>query len=312
MSEAEKISILAQTLGDYYCSNREYLFYCPKCSHHKKKLSVNFDKNKFKCWVCDYAGHSIRRIVRSYGGYSDLRDWDVIDGTVDLNVFENLFGAPVEEEPKEIVELPEEFISLTGKTLPLTARPAKEYLRQRGVSASDIVRWKVGYCPSGDYGGRIVIPSFELDGTLNYFVARSYSNHWRKYDQPAVSRNLVFNHLYVDWDSDVVIVEGVFDAFVAGSNSIPILGSTLKENSKLFQEIVAHDSAVYVALDPDAEKKAMRLISQLLEYGVELYKIDISPYGDVGEMFREDFEKRKREAIEMDQSNYLLYCAKNI
>jgi len=148
-----------------------------------------------------------------------------------------------------------------------------------------------------------------MDGDLNYFVGRTYTSHWRRYDQPSVSRDIVFNHLYIDWDSDLVIVEGVFDAIVAGANSVPILGSVLRENSKLFQEIVKHDTPVYVALDPDAEKKALRLIKQLLEYGIELYKIDISPYGDVGEMFREEFNRRKEKAMLMDNDSYLLYCA---
>jgi len=250
-------------------------------------------------------------VVRAYGAFSDLTSWDRLEGKADLGLFEKFFGDYAEEENKAEVKLPEEFLSLTSKSLPLTARPARKYLTDRGVGHDDIVRWKIGYCPSGPYKGRVVVPSFGLDGTLNYFVGRSYTGHWKKYDQPAVSRDMIFNHLYVDWDQDIIIVEGVFDAIVSGSNSIPILGSTLRENSKLFQEIVAHDSAVYVALDPDAERKAVRLIEQLLQYDVELYKIDISPYGDVGEMFRKDFLERKQQATEMTQENYLLYRAEN-
>jgi hypothetical protein len=101
-------------------------------------------------------------------------------------------------------------------------------------------------------------------------------------------------------------VEGVFDALVSGPNTVPILGSTLREDSQLFQEIVKHDTPIYLALDPDAEKKAMRLIKKLLEYDVEVYKIDISSYSDVGEMSKEVFEQRKKEAVRMNTSNYLL------
>ena len=46
----------------------------------------------------------------------------------------------------------------------------------------------------------------------------------------------MFNEFYVDWD-EVVLVEGV-DAIIAGFNAILILGSTLRENSRLFQQIV--------------------------------------------------------------------------
>jgi len=308
MSDSEKLKILSDILGRSYRAGSEHLYACPKCSHHKMKLSVNLSKNKFKCWICDYAGHSIRRLVKSCGSFTQLADWDRLDGKTDISLFEQLFA--IEDlEPEPTVELPEEFVTLTSKKLPLSVKPALEYLKRRGITKDDILRWKVGCCTRGSYGERVVVPSFGESGKLNYFVGRSYSNNWKKYDQPAVSRDIVFNHLYIDWDSDIIIVEGVFDAMVAGANSVPILGSVLKENSKLFQEIVKHDATVYVALDPDAERKALKLIKQLLEYGIELYKVDIHPYSDVGEMFKDEFSKRKAQAIPMTENNYLKYCA---
>jgi len=117
---------------------------------------------------------------------------------------------------------------------------------------------------------------------------------------------MIFNHLYVDWDSDLIIVEGVFDALVSGPNTVPILGSSLREGSQLFQEIVRNDTPVFLALDPDAEKKAMRLIKKLLEYDVEVYKIDIAPFNDVGEMSKDIFEQRKKDAARMSNDDYLL------
>jgi DNA primase len=119
---------------------------------------------------------------------------------------------------------------------------------------------------------------------------------YRKYLNPPVSKDIVFNHLYIDWDSDVILVEGVFDAIRAGANAIPILGSSLNEYSALFQEIIKNDATVYVALDPDAEKKSLKLMSKLLQYDIEVRKVDISPHSDVAEMTREEFESRKAAA----------------
>ena len=62
---------------------------------------------------------------------------------------------------------------------------------------------------------------------LNYFVTRTYDNDWRKYLNPKASRDIVFNHLYLDFDEPLTIVEGVFDAIKAGENSVPLLGSTI-------------------------------------------------------------------------------------
>ena len=115
----------------------------------------------------------------------------------------------------------------------------------------------------------------------------------------------MFNDLYIDWGEDLVIVEGVFDAIVAG-NSIPILGSTLRPDSKLIQKIVFNDTPVYIALDQDVAAKERKIIKTLLEYDVELYKIDTTGYEDVAEMPREVFRNRKEEAVFVDREDYIL------
>ena len=308
MSERiKKLNILKQVLGSSYNVGEEDLFYCPKCKHHKKKLSVNVEKDVFKCWICEYHGRSLRRLIRSYGDFNSKQEWDAFGGSVNLKDFRlDLFENNEEKYVEEIVDLPKEFISLANKNLPPQANSALRYLKSRNITREDRIRWKIGFCYEGEYRGRVIIPSFSKTGRCNYFVSRTYTEDWMKYKNPGASRDIVFNHLYVDWDSDLIIVEGVFDALVSGPNTVPILGSTLREDSQLFQEIVKHDTPIYLALDPDAEKKAMRLIKKLLEYDVEVYKIDISSYSDVGEMSKEVFEQRKKEAARMNTSNYLL------
>ena len=101
------------------------------------------------------------------------------------------------------------------------------------------------------------------------------------------------------------MVEGVFDALVAG-NAVPILGSTLRKGSRLLREIVRNDTPIYIALDPDAADKERRIIQMLLRYDIELYKIDISGYEDVGSMSKNVFNERKNNASLIDRDNYLL------
>lgn len=315
MSKHERLKILQGVLGRGYKSGDEYLFFCPKCEHHKKKLSVNIEKDKFKCWICDYKGVSARRLIKRHGSLGQIQDWDIISGTVDLSDFssimsEKLFGR---KEPKDeqVVPLPVEFKTLTSNDLPMSSRPAMKFLRDRGLSKLDILKWKIGYCSSGEYSGRIVIPSFNLNGRVNYFVGRSYTGNWRKYLSPSVSRDIAFNELYIDWNQGLNIVEGVFDAVVA-ENAIPILGSSLSANSELFKKIVQNDAITYIALDADAERKAMVLIKQLLEFDVELYKVDIYPYSDVGEMSKKEFQKRKNSAVRMNNETHLSHKISSI
>ena len=303
---SDKISIIKNVLGNGYHSGGETLFFCPKCKHHKKKLSVNLEKNKFKCWVCDYRGNNIRRLVRRFGSFMDQQAWAKIDNTIEIASFEDVFSTEqeIEENVEQSIALPEEFKSLCSNNLSLAAKPILRFLYERGLTKADIIKWKIGYCPSGEYKNRIIIPSFNEDGDVSYFIARTYGNDWMKYKNPPAHRNIVFNELYVDYEDDLVIVEGAFDAIVAG-NAVPILGSSLRDDAKLFQKIVEHDTPVYIALDPDVEAKAMKLIKKMLTFDIEVYKIDIMPYGDVGEMTKREFQKRKSEAQLMTPDTFL-------
>lgn len=300
-----KLDIVKEILGEPQRSGHEYLFYCLFCKHHKKKLSLNLEKGKYKCWICDAAG-PIQRLVRKHGTFLQLQSWRELTGQVEIADFDALF-APQQQEviEEQTIHLPEEFVSLCNRNISLTSVQAKNYLAGRGIEKEDILRWKIGFCPTGVYGERIIVPSFNLDGKCNYFVARTYAKHWKKYMNPPESKDIIFNELMIDWDEDVVLCEGVFDALKI-PNSVPILGSTLREDSKLFQQIVKNDSAIYLALDPDAEKKIEHLIESLLRYGIEIYKVEIKPFKDVGEMSKEEFLRRKDSAKLIKNTDSLL------
>ena len=307
--EGEKLQILKGILGNFYNTNNEHLFYCPKCKHHKRKLSVNVEKDAFKCWVCDYHGRSLRRLVRKFADFRTLQKWDKLDGREDITKFDDIFSEHNEVEEIQRIDLPKEFITLTGHHRAMATTPALNYLQNRGVTEQDILHWKIGCCMSGDYNNRVVIPSFDEDGYVNYFVARTFNGSWRKYLNPPASKDIIFNELYLDFDKDLVIVEGIFDAIIAGPNSVPILGSTLRENSKLFQQIVKNDAPVYIGLDVDAERKTKKIIKDLLNYGIEVYKIDTSGFDDIGSMSRQEFLNAKDKAVRYESNDYLLYEA---
>ena len=294
-----KIRIIEDFLGGYQKSRDEFLFYCPKCKHHNPKLSLNFDKDVFKCWVCDYNGRSIGRLVYFYGKPEHRELWKIELGIVDMSEIHK-------PEAEEIfIDLPEEFISLTSKQQSPLSLSARAYLKNRGITQQDIVWWKIGYCPDGEYKNRIVIPSFDLEGKVNYFIARNYAGNWNKYLNPASKKDFIFNELYLDWYKDITIVEGAFDAIVAG-NAIPLLGSTLREDSYIFQKIVAKCGKVFIALDSDVKAKEDKIIKLLLSYGVDVYRIDTSGFGDIGEMDKETFQARKKTSTFVSLDNYLL------
>ena len=151
---------------------------------------------------------------------------------------------------------------MANKKLPLTAHAPLNYLKERGVDKSDILKWRIGYCDTGEYRNRIIIPSFDRDGYCNYFIARTYTKDWLKYKNPPASKNIVFNELMINWKQPVAFVEGAFDALKA-DNAIPLLGSTLRSDTDLFKKIFCYKPKIYMALDSDAQNKALKIITLL-------------------------------------------------
>ena len=300
----EKVSILRRTLGDFRKSGGERLFHCPECKHHKNKLSVNIDKDKFQCWHCNYSGKSVYRLIRRFGTFSDKQRWAELSPDFDVTNFDDLFGDEAEER-EQVIDLPNDYIFLGRSDLPMSSLPARHYLAKRGITMDEILFWKIGYCPWGEFKDRIIVPSFNKDGDPNFFIARTYKGSWAKYRNPDASKDIIFNELFLDFSQEIILVEGVFDAIIAGENAVPILGSTLREESKLFQSIVHNDTAVYFALDPDADSKAYKIMRKLLQYDVDVYKVDISGFDDVGEMTRGQFQERRQNATWVDPDNLL-------
>ena len=299
----DKRKIVTQVLGSYHQKGDEHLYHCPYCGHHKKKMSINFANGYYKCWICDARGKNIYRIVRKFGTYQQRQKYLELQGRLDLNEFEDLFRELNNEEEKQHIDLPEEFISLCNKDLPMDTTDAFRYLSSRGIGRREILKWKIGYCKEGRYAGRIIIPSFDMEGDCNYFIARSFVGHQRRYLNPPANRDIVFNELMIDWDEPVVLVEGVFDAIAAGGNAIPILGSTLRERSRLFQAIAIHDTPVYMALDGDAEKKAEWIIKSMLKYDLEVFKVPIDD-ADVSEMGVREFKNRLQDSQQIKSEMY--------
>ena len=181
-----------------------------------------------------------------------------------------------------------------------------KYLYSRGFTDRDILTWKIGFCDFGEYQDRVIVPSFDDEGNVNFFVGRSYTDDWMKYKNPQVSKDIIFNDLNIDWEDDVILVEGAFDAMKC-KNAIPLLGSTLREKSRLFQKICQRKPNVYLALDEDAKGKEFLIAKKLREYGIAVKTIQVAPYSDVGEMPQEVVEQRKQNADFVSEMDYLEY-----
>ena len=246
-------------------------YHCPFCNHHKPKLEVNFTENKkghnpWHCWVCGKKGKTIKGLFKLLKTPSE--------NFIELGKLVKT-GSQVEEIIVENhVELPKEFKHIIGN-YDLTARQAHSYLRKRNITDDDILKYNLGYCDFGRYNNMIIIPSYDKDGTLNYFTGRSFEKDpFIKYRNPECSRDIIPFELFINWDSPLILCEGPFDAIAIKRNAIPLLGKNIQ--SSLLKRIVQSTvKKIYIALDTDAIKQALKHCEYLLNQGKEVYLVEL-------------------------------------
>ena len=268
----EVINILNDVLGPgTSMKNDEQAHYCPFCHHHKKKLQINLKTQYWHCWVCDAKGRKIQRLLKRL--HVDSRKLKKIFEIYGDDYI--VYSKDTEDEKVEL-RLPNEFQSLLkvpkGKVNPIYKK-AIQYAKDRKITNEDIIKYNIGYCDGGMYSGRIIIPSYDSDNRLNYFIARSvFIDEKFKYKNPPVSKNVIMFENQINWNEPITLVEGVFDAIAVKRNAIPILGKFVprKLNDAIFSNGVKN---LNILLDEDAQKQALHYTMQYTNQGIQTKNI---------------------------------------
>ena len=290
-------------LGKSHKRAREnHAFHCPFCNHRKPKLEINMatnDKgqNPWECWVCQTRGRTI---------YSLLKQLKTPKDTANEILKYVPRGSQIEYKQLSIVELPKEYQPLySASTTSVVANLVKKYLYERGLSDNDFIKYGIGYCNTGEYGGRVIIPSYSTSGTLNFFVARSFDGNYFKYKNPEVSKDVIFFENLINWNAPIILCEGVFDAIAIRRNAIPLLGKNMAK--ELYKKLLTSPcSDIYVALDSDARNRALQISEQLLNQGKKVYLIEMNDK-DPSEMGFKAFTQHVQQAQELDLSNLMVH-----
>ena len=222
----------------------EISYYCPFFNHHKRKLKVNINTQKWHCWTCDSKGQTITSLLRKSNAPN--QSYQKIKEIYGDNNFSNKNSFS-----RELVGLPEQY------------RPM------------DILRYEVGYCEQGPYAGMLIIPSYNDHNMINYYVGRSfYDNATMKHKNPPVTKDIIGFDNQVNWKEPIIIVEGAFDAIATKRNAIPLFGkiilSTLR--NKILTERV---QKLYLSLDTDAFKSSVKEIEYFMNNGIEVYLVNL-------------------------------------
>jgi DNA primase len=276
--ESIVLNILAKNLGDYkQKKGKNYAFHCPFCNHHKHKLEINLENGLWNCWVCHKKGFSATKLLRSTKAttadlaicreneqYLKKRDFDIL------------------EKKTPQLQLPDEYTTFDKLPRNFITEKAVKYLLNRNLNQYEILKYKIGFCQNGKYANSVVIPSYDSNGVLNYFVTKNLNTG--RYTNHNFSKNQVIFDLFINWNYEsVVLVEGMFDAFAVKHNAIPLLGKLL---SKQVKEKLAKSRVkkVYVCLDGDQTADSLRIVEYVQSIGREAYLVKLPEGKDPSEL----------------------------
>ena len=241
----------------------EYMYWSPFISHHKPKLQINIQSGKWHCWVSNVGGRNLFQLFSKVCASKQHFD-ELIVLVDDIPRYKQN-----KDSKKETVQLPKEFKSLWNGGDGIVKRHALSYLYKRGIDDSDILKCNIGYCDDGLYSNRIIVPSYDSEGQLNFFVGRDFYNSKMKYRNTPTTKNVIGFELFINWDEPIILCEGVFDAMTFKRNAIPLFGKTVM--SKLQKKIIESKvKTIYLALDNDAMVDAVKISENFINNGIKV------------------------------------------
>jgi len=313
------IRLLGQP-GDSYDQGRQHKFNCPNCAEinnngrpdNRYNLEINLSLPRggelikvYHCWKCNMKGE-LGRLFRQWGDQNYYEQYQGVAGN-------NEFALRVvkKETFKRKLYLPDEYIPFYGAKVdyksPERAK-ALAYITTRGITEKTIRFHRLGYCEEGHYRERVIMPSYDKHGELNYFVGRTYVDHNDKYINPTVDKTkIIFNEVNINWELPITLSEGPFEVLAYGHNNIPLLGKVMYD--MLLEKLLLNDSRVILALNLDAfeEKKVIGqktdvnkrqkasstkgIYKQLLDAGLTYVRWWKFPENDLGKVLQDRGEK---------------------
>jgi len=305
--EDRLLTLLESVIGvSKKTSGNNYAFYSPFVDHYKPKLEINIKlnaegNNPWHCWISDEKGKTINSLFRKLKVSKDV--WDEHN-----SIFSKKYKyqtTPTTEQVDTVVTLPAEYQPLWKSTTSVYRKHALNYLDKRGVSPSDIVKYNIGFCEEGVYKNKIIVPSYDSSGRLNYFVGRSFYESAYKHKNPDASKDVVGFEMLVNWDLPIVICEGVFDAIAIRMNAIPLFGKS--PQSELLKQILSKGvKKIYIALDSDAFTNALRFAQNLMNEGIDVHIIEMND-SDPSDLGFDDFYKLMMNTKELTLMKLMEY-----
>jgi len=277
MKNLKLLQLLESILGKgKSTSGNNIAFFSPFTSHYKPKLEIDINtdnegRNPWHCWISNKKGRSIYTLFKQLKLSQDK--FEKLDKIIERSKYRN--NSTNTDQIEEILQLPEDYRPLWLERKSPDYRNAIYYLKKRGITIFDIIRYRIGYAENGPYSGKIIIPSYDCEGQLNYFVSRAfYENDSYKHKNPKVSKDIIGFDMLINWNEPIILCEGAFDAITIKRNAIPLFGKQINSNLqiKIIEEGVKE---IYICLDQDAIKNAKHIAKTFMSEGINVYLVKL-------------------------------------
>jgi DNA primase len=194
--------------------------------------------------------------------------------------------------------------------------PIRRYVLERGITHSQVMKWKLGYALHGRLGGRVIFPHFKGNEMVGY-SARSFDGREPRYLTPAPnehpSPSVLFGELHWNDFSCVTVTEGSINALaceLAGANSIAAFGGSpmsavrvdstkpVTVPSGILAAVMKLSSfrKILIATDPDKAGNEMFDAVRALGRWSEVSRVDIPVGSDAAKMETSNLRQRLLDA----------------
>ena len=293
---------------------------CPRCAERKGRhetgkfnLECNIIKQVFQCWSCCSEDSEMKgpliKLISKYGGSELVKEYKSIIKEIQESKYYNidLFNfKDVNDTFTNELSLPKTFTKIDIEKL--RVKRLKDYLNSRKITQDIIDRYNIGYTTYDEekptMRNRIIIPSYDEAGELNYWVGRDFtcnSKRVKYWNSNTDKQKVLFQEKQINWYGDIVLVEGAIDALLYNGNVIGLLGKSLSKNSETYRKIYEKaKSKIIICLDADTEIVETKRLYNLLNRGRlrnRIWYIRMDKYKDFGEVYENEGKEGLMELL---------------
>lgn len=266
--------------------------FCGKAGH----LSVNLETGNYICFRCEAKGWHLVGVIAVVEGIS--REAAKAYVFREAASFTRRRSEPVSDLQEQVQELRKwggrgRDKGLVSEALPEAFVPVWDgvrfrtpaYLLERGFSRLSMRQFEMGFCTSGRYAGRVVLPFSCPNG--NSFTARDATGHLRpRYLNP---KGIDHGRLLYGWNQahragEIVLVEGPLDVVRLWEHGFPalgLLGKMLTRAKRTLLSRLSPSTRIVIMLDPEEaeapQKVALGLASHFGSVRIARLPLGVDP-----------------------------------